>query len=104
VEDGRGNGVEGVPDLHKYIEFIEMSLGIAARRILAAYQPPRRFIPSALTPPRSLSHTLRSLSTPLPLLLRPLGSCLASSSPSSSSSSSSSLAFIKIAGLIYVAR
>lgn len=40
-ECGRGS------DLHKYIEFIEMSLGIAARRILAAYQPPRRFIPSA---------------------------------------------------------
>lgn len=37
---------QGGSDLHKYIEFIEMSLGIAARRILAAYQPPRRFIRS----------------------------------------------------------
>lgn len=64
---GRGS------DLHKYIEFIEMSLGIAARRILAAYQPPRRFIPSTVprpsppptrsrdSPPhRPLSHLLRS--------------------------------------------
>lgn len=31
-------------DLHKYIEFIEMSLGIATKRILAAYQPFRRYI------------------------------------------------------------
>lgn len=75
---GTVEGREGVgrgSDLHKYIEFIEMSLGIAARRILAAYQPPRRFIPSslaratpslppfALAPPsrrRPLSHLLRS--------------------------------------------
>lgn len=80
---GRSRGSGRGSDLHKYIEFIEMSLGIAARRILAAYQPPRRFIPSStLSPPPS----------PLPLLLSP------------TSSSSSSLAFIKIAGLIYAAR
>lgn len=72
---GGGEGVGRGSDLHKYIEFIEMSLGIAARRILAAYQPPRRFIPSSLAratlslPPfalapssrrRPLSHLLRS--------------------------------------------
>jgi len=83
-----GRGGRG-SDLHKYIEFIEMSLGIAARRILAAYQPPRRFIPSALAPPS------RS---------RALTSCRLFSPSSSSSLSSSSLAFIKIAGLIYAAR
>lgn len=58
-----GRGGRG-SDLHKYIEFIEMSLGIAARRILAAYQPPRRFIPSALaaTPvPLSRPHLELSL-------------------------------------------
>lgn len=71
---GRGS------DLHKYIEFIEMSLGIAARRILAAYQPPRRFIPSSL-----------ARAAPSPSTLFP-------------SSSSFSLAFIKIARLIYAAR
>lgn len=54
-----GRGGRG-SDLHKYIEFIEMSLGIAARRILAAYQPPRRFIPSALAP-LSRSRALSSL-------------------------------------------
>lgn len=84
-----GRGGRG-SDLHKYIEFIEMSLGIAARRILAAYQPPRRFIPSALAPlSRSRAHTSSPLSSP---------------SPSSLSSSPSSLAFIKIAGLIYAVR
>lgn len=77
---GRGDGerVGRGSDLHKYIEFIEMSLGIAARRILAAYQPPRRFIPSAVPPS---SPRLAQLPPP-----------------------SSSLAFIKIAGLIYAAR
>lgn len=85
-----GRGGRG-SDLHKYIEFIEMSLGIAARRILAAYQPPRRFIPSALaSPSRSRALTSSPLFSPSP--------------PSSLSSSPSSLAFIKIAGLIYAAR
>lgn len=82
----RARGCGRGSDLHKYIEFIEMSLGIAARRILAAYQPPRRFIPSS---------TLFPLPPPLlpsPMLLL------------SPTSSSSSLAFIKIAGLIYAAR
>lgn len=87
---GRGGRGGRGSDLHKYIEFIEMSLGIAARRILAAYQPPRRFIPSALASP-SRSRALTS-------------SPLFSPSPSSLSSSPSSLAFIKIAGLIYAAR
>lgn len=58
VEYGRGS------DLHKYIEFIEMSLGIAARRILAAYQPPRRFqtsnYPLVSSSSSSFSHLLRS--------------------------------------------
>lgn len=42
---GRGS------DLHKYIEFIEMSLGIAAKRILAAYQT----TPTFSKPPTTLS-------------------------------------------------
>jgi len=59
-----GRGGRG-SDLHKYIEFIEMSLGIAARRILAAYQPPRRFIPSAFASPfPALALSPRALSSP----------------------------------------
>lgn len=97
-----GRGGRG-SDLHKYIEFIEMSLGIAARRILAAYQPPRRFIPSALAP---LSRSRTLTSSPL---FSPLSSSPSSPPPPPSllppsSSLSSSLAFIKIAGLIYAAR
>lgn len=97
-----GRGGRG-SDLHKYIEFIEMSLGIAARRILAAYQPPRRFIPSALAP---LSRSRALTSSPL---FSPSSSSSSSPSlppppPPPSSSLSSSLAFIKIAGLIYAAR
>lgn len=79
----RGRTVAGRgSDLHKYIEFIEMSLGIAARRILAAYQPPRRFIPSSLA---RATPSLLPFSPPPP-------------------PSSFSLAFIKIARLIYAAR
>lgn len=44
-EAAGADGMEDGSDLHKYIEFIEMSLGIATRRILAAYQAPRRFQP-----------------------------------------------------------
>lgn len=61
-----GRGGRG-SDLHKYIEFIEMSLGIAARRILAAYQPPRRFIPSALAPPCPALRALTSKPSLLPV-------------------------------------
>ena len=58
MRKGRATGRGSV--LHKYIEFIEMSLGIAARRILAAYQPPRRDVskppPIPSLPHRSAPH------------------------------------------------
>lgn len=67
---GRSRGCGRGSDLHKYIEFIEMSLGIAARRILAAYQPPRRFIPSSILPsPAVAADALLCCCSLLPLVV-----------------------------------
>lgn len=67
---GRSRGCGRGSDLHKYIEFIEMSLGIAARRILAAYQPPRRFIPSSILPsPAIAADALLCCCSLLPLVV-----------------------------------